>query len=507
MSESARVRGAHRVLVVEDDADLRDLLSRMLAPHFDVRAAADGESALTELEEEGPAAVVVADYRLPGMSGVELLRRIQEEWPSTVAIVLTGVAEVEVAVEAHNSCDVFRFLTKPCPADELRRAVEQAAAEHERRRDEEALADELRFFTDSLRDFNEALEARILEKNRVLRRLHRFAVELNAARSVQEIAELAADVVHDALAGRNVHVQIWDPERVEFSAYRGSEMSPCMSCVPLSTADGLLGEIVVDEIGPEGEQFRDADREVLLSIASTAAVAVHNEFRRRERDQAQQATILALARLAEQRDNETGRHLERVSRYCELIARGLREEGLHLELITDEWIDDLVRSAPLHDIGKVGIPDSILLKPGKLTPEEWEVMKRHTEIGGSTLDSLMEENPSQRFLAMGRDIALCHHEKWDGSGYPRGVAGPMIPLSARILALADVYDALTTVRPYKPAWSHQEALAWIEERSGQHFDPDVVRVFTARAAEVDEIRRRLADHEEDLENNSLARTA
>ena len=208
---------------------------------------------------------------------------------------------------------------------------------------------------------------------------------------------------------------------------------------------------------------------------------------------AQHATIYALAKLAEQRDNETGRHLERVSEYCRVLAEGLREDGCYCETITDEWIDVLVRSAPLHDIGKVGIPDAILLKPGKLTPDEWEVMKRHSTIGADTLRSVIGSATHQPFLQMSLEIAWCHHEKWDGSGYPRGLRGVDIPLAARILAMADVYDALTNERPYKRAWSHDEALRWIAQGSGSHFDPRLVDAFTKRVEHVDAIRERLAD--------------
>ena len=134
-------------------------------------------------------------------------------------------------------------------------------------------------------------------------------------------------------------------------------------------------------------------------------------------------------------------------------------------------------TSPLHDVGKVGIPDAVLLKPGKLTPEEFEVMKRHTLIGGETLHASAQAHPEASFLTMALDIALKHHEKWDGSGYPFGLAGENIPLSARIVAIADVYDALTTKRVYKPAFTHEAATDIIRQSSGKHFDPDMVTAF------------------------------
>jgi putative two-component system response regulator len=220
---------------------------------------------------------------------------------------------------------------------------------------------------------------------------------------------------------------------------------------------------------------------------------VRHELARRELDRAQHATIIALARLAERRDMETGQHLERVSAYCRIVADGLRSMEKHVDTITDGFIEDLACSSPLHDIGKVGIPDSILLKPGRLSPEEWVIMKTHAEIGGSTIDGVIREFGSPGYLRMGSEIAWAHHEKWDGSGYPKGLRADEIPLSARIVAIADVYDALTTLRPYKPIWPHAEAVQWIASRAGSHFDPEVVAAFLSRADQADSVRATLAD--------------
>jgi putative two-component system response regulator len=191
----------------------------------------------------------------------------------------------------------------------------------------------------------------------------------------------------------------------------------------------------------------------------------------------QQITVFALARLAESRDNETGDHLERMRCY----ARALSEEMARWEkfagVITEEFIEELYQSTPLHDIGKVGIPDQILLKPGKLSPHEFTIMQTHTTIGGDTLKSADLEAGQDSFLAMGRDVAYAHHEKWDGSGYPNGLAGEAIPLPARIAALADVYDALSSKRPYKEPFTHERSKEIILEGRGSHFDPDVVDAF------------------------------
>lgn len=199
----------------------------------------------------------------------------------------------------------------------------------------------------------------------------------------------------------------------------------------------------------------------------------------REIKKVQQVTIFALARLAESRDQETGDHLGRMRMYSYMIAKELANVKEYKEYIDQKYINNIYYSSPLHDIGKVGISDTILLKPGKLSVEEFEVMKGHTLIGGRTLEDAEKQlrKKSKSFLSMGKKIAYCHHEKWDGSGYPFGLKGNDIPLSARIVALADVYDALTSKRVYKNAMTHDMAKSIIIEGSGKHFDPILVDVF------------------------------
>ncbi len=188
-------------------------------------------------------------------------------------------------------------------------------------------------------------------------------------------------------------------------------------------------------------------------------------------------TIFALARLAESRDSETGEHLERVRSYCSLLARELQLHPRFQPLIDDNFVQLIYETSPLHDIGKVAIPDSILLKPGPLTDEEFDVMKTHTVRGAETIAAMRDEYPNARFLHMAHNIILSHHEKFDGSGYPEGLSGNDIPLAARIMAVADVYDALTSVRVYKAAYTHEQARTIIVRDSGKHFDPEIVAAF------------------------------
>ncbi|MFZ5563232.1 MAG: HD domain-containing phosphohydrolase [Thermodesulfobacteriota bacterium] len=205
------------------------------------------------------------------------------------------------------------------------------------------------------------------------------------------------------------------------------------------------------------------------------------------------ATILGLAKLAESRDDSTGRHLERVREYVKILTQALARLPRYSGYITPAYIKDIYLSSILHDIGKVSVPDAILLKPGPLTPDEFAVIKQHALVGGNALAAVDAELQEQSFLTLGKEIAYHHHEAWDGTGYPHGLAGEQIPLSARIVALADVYDALTTRRVYKLAFPHPKAASIILDERGKKFDPDIVDVFAAYMDEFDKVRRKIED--------------
>jgi putative two-component system response regulator len=209
-------------------------------------------------------------------------------------------------------------------------------------------------------------------------------------------------------------------------------------------------------------------------------------------------TIFALAKLAESRDVETGAHLERVRHYSRAIAEQLAATPKCSKQITPEFLKLIFLTSPLHDIGKVAVPDRVLLKPGKLTTEEFELMKLHTTEGAKTLEAALQAYPGAKYLQMAVDIAKAHHERFDGSGYPSGLAGEAIPLAARIVALADVYDALTTKRVYKEAFDDDEAHRIIVEGRGKHFDPLVVDAFLNCEQQIREIRLQFAEPEHEM---------
>jgi len=221
--------------------------------------------------------------------------------------------------------------------------------------------------------------------------------------------------------------------------------------------------------------------------------------RTREVQAIQDVTILTMASLAETRDNETGNHIRRTQHYVKALAIKLRDHPRFAGYFTDHVIDLLFKSAPLHDIGKVGIPDKILLKPGKLTPEEFEIMKTHTTLGRDAIEQAERQlGTPVEFLKVAKEIAYSHQEKWDGSGYPEGLSGDAIPVSARLMAVADVYDALISRRVYKPAFTHERAVELISEGRGQHFDPDITDAFMEIREELRTIAKKFGDSDSDI---------
>ncbi|QDU94618.1 HD domain-containing phosphohydrolase [Lignipirellula cremea] len=209
----------------------------------------------------------------------------------------------------------------------------------------------------------------------------------------------------------------------------------------------------------------------------------------------QDVAVFTLAKVAESRDNDTGQHIVRLREYAQRLAIELKQDEPYTLVINEAFLADLYRSSPLHDIGKVGIPDAILLKPGRLTPSEFETMKRHAVIGANILHEAVMQTKGGGFLAMAATIAQFHHERWDGQGYPAGLIGEEIPLPARIVSVADVYDALTSERPYKKAWTPAEAKDLIQKGAGTQFDPAVVAAFERCFDDFLRLQERYADQE------------
>jgi putative two-component system response regulator len=288
-----------------------------------------------------------------------------------------------------------------------------------------------------------------------------------------------------------------EDDRIPHEAYRPTFVRSLVM-VPVRQDDPVaaIGAYWAHRHRPAQEVVR-----ALMRIANSAAVAMTNialvnslSAALEEAERAKEAVILAMASLAETRDNETANHVRRTQHYLRVLAEGARERGFFVGELDDATLDLLFKSAPLHDIGKVGIPDSILLKPGRLDEGERATMQTHAELGRVAIaDAERHLGGSSSFLRLAKEIAHTHHERWDGAGYPQGLAGQAIPLSGRLMAIADVYDALVTKRVYKEAMTHEEAVAVVVSERGRQFDPRLVDVFQEVAPRFGEIHARFAD--------------
>ena len=308
-----------------------------------------------------------------------------------------------------------------------------------------------------------------------------------------------------AAKGGLVHYEIAQPHKSEHASERKAARI-LEIYVPVKDGERTLGVIELYEEAAELFWSIEKNNAVIWLLVLTAGIAIYlllflvflNAHRRQrlsdERlSRTQEVIITSLAYQAEIRDLETGRHLERTSAYVRLLAEILQRQTPFRTYLSDEYLADLIKSSPLHDIGKVGIPDAILCKPGKLTPDEFAIMKKHCEYGGAILKMAENKLAFRSFLTIAGQIALHHHERWDGKGYPHGLQGEQIPLSARIMALADVYDALCSERCYKKPFDHQQSRDIIVENQGTQFDPAVVAAFLAQEEQFERISVALAD--------------
>lgn len=315
---------------------------------------------------------------------------------------------------------------------------------------------------------------------------HELAVALDGVSALEMIMESPPDLIL---------LDIMMPRMNGYEVLTRLKDNPATASIPVIMLSALsdlntksrgfqLGAVDYVSKPFEVEELKARVRTHLSLAMAHRALRRQNELleekvreRTREVIQTQQATIESMAALAEYRDPETGQHIHRVKGYVTILAEELRTHPRFASTLTRGYIELLGLTCPLHDIGKVGVPDQILLKPGPLTAEEFAEMKRHTNYGRDAILSVQRKLGDMPFLHMAEDIVFTHHEKWDGSGYPRGLAGDGIPLCGRIMALADVYDALISRRVYKPPFTHSAAVDIILKGAQTHFDPDIVDVF------------------------------
>jgi putative two-component system response regulator len=299
--------------------------------------------------------------------------------------------------------------------------------------------------------------------------------------------QAALDVVHEGEC--RMVISDWEMPRmsgVELCRRIREEDLPGYVFIILLTSKGSVAERIEGlTAGADDFVAKPFDPSEIVARAATGRRVLAMETR--------DVAIFAMAKLAESRDPETGAHLERVRAYSRILAQHLAANDRYHDIITGEFCRLIYATSPLHDIGKVGIPDAVLLKPGRLSDHEFDIMKSHTTLGAQTLDAALRQFPGVPFLRMARDIAASHHERYDGTGYPDHLVGDAIPLPARIVAIADVYDALTSKRVYKSAFAHDMARSMIAAEASTHFDPNLVEAFLQTESRFGAVRARLGE--------------
>jgi response regulator RpfG family c-di-GMP phosphodiesterase len=519
------------ILIVDDEHLVRKALSRYLVKMgYTIDTAEDGNVAIAKLESD-LYDLVLTDLKMPNLDGRELLTMMSEKFPDIPKIVLTGFGTNDDIILALKT-GAYDFLTKPIMDFAiLYHAIERAL-------DRKRLNDEKNRYVEQLRQINDIItmlnrgkktEEIFMMLNTSLRkiipfnRLSLLMIDESTGEVVTKLVEsdreveyagmrnfnLGDSLLKEVALGKEViiindlgeylaeHPQSRRTETLLEEGLRSTMM------VPLIINNVTRGFLVFNSM--EANAFNSEHSFFIRSISGQISFSIQRaelldqlelhtknlehlvKARTHEILKTQKTTIFALSRLAEVRDPETGEHLERIRNFSVLIAQILKYSGNEVE-ITNQYLRDLYDSSILHDIGKVGIPDDILLKPGPLTPVEYEIIKTHTTIGYTALKEASRDLGENSFLNMAMEVTLYHHERYDGGGYPTGRKGVEIPLAARIVTISDIYAALTSKRPYKEAFSHDKSVRIMKEESSR-FDPMLFKIFLDNEGEFNRIRK------------------
>lgn len=476
-----------RALIVDDEVDLARLLASALKQvKIDADAVNDVDKAIDKLKSE-KYDLIVSDIYLPRKTGKELFEFVISNNYNIPFIFITGNPDIHTAVQFMQKGG-YDYIVKPFQIEEFLEKVDVVLKKHNEKLQKSEYVQklrkilddrlkELKIFKDIFQSLTDAIvitdsEGKIVSANSALYPLTGYEEE--------EIRNKTPGILLGKEAGDILFNQIFSLVKKKGS-WDGNLTN--------KKKNGELWESLVNVISIKDEKdltFAYAWQMKDITELKNAQDQIVKYFHKMA--QAQEAIIFGMAKLAEYRDMDTGYHLERIRSYCKFLAEKLADHPDFKDQIDEKFIENIFRTAPLHDIGKVGISDLILQKKGKLTAQEFEKIKLHTVIGYHTLHSIKHQFGEMDFLQMGIDIAYCHHEKWDGSGYPRGLKGEEIPLAARILTIADVYDALTNKRVYKPAYSHQHSLKIMQETAPSSFDPRIFKVFMDHEHEIYKIR-------------------
>ncbi len=517
-------QGRFRVLIVDDHATNRAVCRQSLEHEgYEIREAIDGITALDEISRMPPH-VILMDVMMPGMDGLTCTRHLKEN-PNTQYIPVIMVSALADAsdIRAGLEAGADEYLTKPIRPAELAMRV-QSMIKRECARQDLLNSNHIRG-----------------EQTRILNLLLDLCRTLGATEELDKVLEFTIRETASLTGCRRISIMLPNIHRtclcIEKSIGVDDPLSPSMRipagpsiawrvfesgirhvindehtvadtkleedalhfistpfiCTALGTTEHVVGVInIVDRI--DKSPFLPRDLEAVEMIASIAVTAISGILARRSRDVTRDAIMVAFAKLAEKRDGDMINHVDRLTQYCLILAGELRKSQLYSNKIDDQFMYNLERAVPLHDIGKIAIPDKILLKPGRLTAQEMAIMKTHAEIGADTIRTILDRAPALPMLKMAEVIASSHHEWFDGTGYPQGLKAAEIPLVGRIVALADAYDAIISKRPYKEAIDHDQAVTIILKSSGTQFDSAVVEAFMRHESQFKTISEELTDN-------------
>jgi len=537
MNTANKIHDSARILIVDDEPLIRKILIKYLGDkNYLIDTAEDGTGALEKLQDN-IYDLVLTDLRMPKMGGRELLKIMAEKYPEIPKIILTGYGTNEDIIIALKN-GAYDFLTKPITdftilEHSIERAIEKKRLNDNNKKYIEQLTRINEIISmlnrgknteDIFNTLNNHLKRNISFNRFTLSNLDRDSgiVTIKLVESDRNILLRQGDTFNlkdsslQKVCSDQIALNIPDlsnylennPESLSTRLLLEEGMQSTL-VLPLIVNNDTRGFLLFSSV--EKNAFTPDHITFLDSIVGQIALSVQRgellyeieqhsknlehliELRSRQIIKTQKTTIFALSRLAEARDTETGDHIERMRSYSVFLAQLFKYTGNHPE-ITNQYLRDLYDSSILHDIGKVGIPDGILLKEGYLSDAEFEIMKNHTNIGFQALQAASQDLGADSFLNMAMDITLYHHERWDGKGYPEGLFKENIPLSARIVAIADVYDALTSKRPYKEAYPHNKAIETMKEETGK-FDPILIKIFLDHQEEFNKIRLQVTSEE------------
>jgi PAS domain S-box-containing protein len=480
-------RTTSRVLIVEDEYYLGKMLEKALNHEgIFTEAVTSVDNALALLSKK-TFDLIVSDIYMPGKNGLDLFELVKKQNIETPFIFMTGNPDLKIAVNFLTSGG-HDYIVKPFMISEFIQKIKPVIQNHRIKKQEKNLVNDLRQLLSrrlsELRIYQDVFES--TDDGEVIIDVDGNVVKVNRGfeniSGIQNhlIVQKHIDFLHESLLPEFNFQEILKKLHLE-NTWHG-ELSGNKK-----NREKWIASITFSPIRNEEAQifayagiFKDVTNQRKVEQALISSL--------RQMNLAQEAIIFGMARLAEHRDSDTGLHLERIRNYCRCLAEALREREMYPDIINQDFVQMLYHTAPLHDIGKVGIPDYILLKSDTLTEQEFEIMKSHTLIGYNTLHSIFQLYGDMQFLKMGIEITYCHHERWDGNGYPRGLKENEIPLAAQILAIVDVYDALTTERTYKKAYQHASALENMKKERGKHFSPEIFDAFLEISPELDSVR-------------------